>query len=210
MCRHKKWHIMGDESFDVTTILGHIWAIRNFNHLACKWFKKTELKATYQGLVFPVGEVSSWQCPNYLKVVKPPLMVKPQSGRPKNKDRVRSQGEEPVPVKCGRCGNPGHTRKSCRETLPKKKAKVYAKASSQQPQEQVYSQQAQPQFYSLQAPLRDYSQRNEASAHEEQFVSQQAQRAVYSQQSMASSQEAHPYSQQFGREFSEAVNLGDP
>ena len=74
----------------------------------------------------------------------------------------------------------------------------------------MYSQQAQPQFYSLQAPLRDYSQRNEASAHEEQFVSQQAQRAVYSQQSMASSQEAHPYSQQFGREFSEAVNLGDP
>ena len=48
-------------------------------------------------------------------------MVKPQSGRPKNKDRVRSQGEDPVPIKCGRCGNLGHKRERCRETLPKKK-----------------------------------------------------------------------------------------
>ena len=119
-CTCRKWQVSA-------LPCGHVLAacrfmgMTDFNHLACKWLKKTELKATYQGLVFPVGEVSSWQCPNYLKVVKPPFMVKPQSGRPKNKDRVRSQGEEPVPVKCGRCGNTGHTRKSCRETLPKKK-----------------------------------------------------------------------------------------
>ncbi|GJV93102.1 putative ribonuclease H-like domain-containing protein, partial [Tanacetum coccineum] len=54
--------------------------------------------------VFPNAfhEVSSWQIPNYLLVVKPPHMDKQPSGRPKSTKRIRSQGEEPVIVKCGR------------------------------------------------------------------------------------------------------------
>ena len=119
-CTCNKWQMSALPCGHVLAVC-RVMGMTDFNHLASDRFQKTELKATYMGLVFPVGEVSGWQCPNYLKVVKPPVMVKPQSGRPKNKDRVRSQGEEPVPVKCGRCGNLGHTRQSCRETLPKKK-----------------------------------------------------------------------------------------
>ncbi|GKE98872.1 hypothetical protein Tco_0022223 [Tanacetum coccineum] len=54
------------------------------------------------------NEVSSWQIPNYLPVVKPPHMDKKPSGRPKSTKRIRSQGEEPVIVRCGRCGARGH------------------------------------------------------------------------------------------------------
>ncbi|GJZ56284.1 hypothetical protein Tco_0611477 [Tanacetum coccineum] len=60
---------------------------------------------TYQELVYPVGEVSSWQIPNYLPVVKPPHMDKQPSGRPKSMKHIRSQGEEPVTVRCGRKGH---------------------------------------------------------------------------------------------------------
>ncbi|GKB14195.1 transposase, MuDR, MULE transposase domain protein [Tanacetum coccineum] len=72
--------------------------------------------SSYQELVYPVGEVSSWQIPNNLPVVKPPVMSKP-AGRPKSTKRIRSQGEEPVTVRCGRCGARGHNRQGCRESI---------------------------------------------------------------------------------------------
>ncbi|GJW02134.1 hypothetical protein Tco_1560990 [Tanacetum coccineum] len=110
------------------------------NHLAKVWFRRAALKATYQGLVYPLGEVSSWQRPNYLQVVKPPLMAKKPAGRPKSTNRIRSQGEEPLPVRCGRCGTRRHNQQSCRETIPQKKAKISATRNSQQAH--YYSQQS--------------------------------------------------------------------
>ncbi|GKD81366.1 hypothetical protein Tco_1348205, partial [Tanacetum coccineum] len=68
------------------------------NHLAKGWFRRTTLKATYQGLTYLVGEVSSWQSPNYLQVVKPPLMDKRPSGRPKSINHIISQGEEQAKI----------------------------------------------------------------------------------------------------------------
>ncbi|PWA65055.1 hypothetical protein CTI12_AA334590 [Artemisia annua] len=94
------------------------------NHLAKRWFRTTTLKATYQALIYPLGEYDSWELPTNLQVVKPPSMVKPQPGRPKNKDRIRSQGEEPRENSCQRCGSGAHTRGECSAPLPKnKKAK---------------------------------------------------------------------------------------
>ncbi|GJU25263.1 hypothetical protein Tco_1163884 [Tanacetum coccineum] len=90
------------------------------------------IESYYQGLVYHVGEVSSWQRPNYLPVVKPPHMDKKPSGRPKSTNSIRSQGEEPVIVRCGRCNGCGHNREGCRETIPYKKAKISARGSSQQ------------------------------------------------------------------------------
>ncbi|GJR47674.1 hypothetical protein Tco_1315777 [Tanacetum coccineum] len=60
------------------------------HRLAKGWFMRIALKGTYQELVYPVGEVSSWQIPNYLPVVKPPHMDKQPSGRPKSTKRIRS------------------------------------------------------------------------------------------------------------------------
>nr|GEW72559.1 phospholipase-like protein [Tanacetum cinerariifolium] len=51
-----------------------------------------------------LGRSFKLQRPDYLQVVKPPLMDKKPAGRPKSTARIRSQGEELVPVRCGRCG----------------------------------------------------------------------------------------------------------
>lgn len=119
-CTCCKWQLSG-------LPCGHAIAVARFlgysdcNHLAFDWFKKTKLQGTYQELVYPIGDMSSWELPNGLQVVKPPAMVVRQSGRPKNKNRVRSQGEEPNPVRCSRCQSIGHRRTACREPFPKKK-----------------------------------------------------------------------------------------
>ncbi|GKA50909.1 hypothetical protein Tco_0744105 [Tanacetum coccineum] len=104
----------------------------NCHRLAKGWFMRIALKGTYQELVYPVGEVSSWQIPNYLPVVKPPHMDKQPSGRPKSTKRIRSQGEEPVTVRCGRCGARGHNRQGYRETISYTKERTYPRGSSQQ------------------------------------------------------------------------------
>ncbi|GJS50608.1 hypothetical protein Tco_0623970 [Tanacetum coccineum] len=71
-----------------------------YRDLVQRMVRRTTLKATYQGLVYPMGEVSSWQSPNYLQVVKPPLMDKRPSGRPKSTNRIRSQGKELTQTRC--------------------------------------------------------------------------------------------------------------
>nr|GEZ92675.1 hypothetical protein [Tanacetum cinerariifolium] len=43
-----------------------------------------------------------WRIPNYQSVVKPPHMDKQPSSRSKSTKRIRSQGEEPVTVRCVR------------------------------------------------------------------------------------------------------------
>ncbi|PWA77755.1 transposase, MuDR, MULE transposase domain protein [Artemisia annua] len=65
------------------------------------------------------GSSTEWEKPDGLQIVKPPGVIKPQSGRPKNKNRIRSQGELPTPVTCTRCWQPGHKREACRQPLPK-------------------------------------------------------------------------------------------
>lgn len=89
------------------------------NKWAEDWFMKTTLKGTYQELVFPLEEESKWVNPGNLQKVKPPLMVKRQAGRPKNKDRFLLKNEEPKVKKCGRCGTEGHTREACMAPLPR-------------------------------------------------------------------------------------------
>lgn len=122
-CTCRKWELSG-------LPCGHAIAVCRFqgltscNHLAQDWFRTTTLKATYQELVFPVGEIPSWELPTNLPEVNPPKMGKRPAGRPKNKDRIRSQGEEPTENKCGRCGERGHNRGVCNAPLPKKKVSM--------------------------------------------------------------------------------------
>ncbi|GKB15748.1 transposase, MuDR, MULE transposase domain protein [Tanacetum coccineum] len=92
-CPNDRYNYMTSNSAEsINRVIG----LTNCNHLAKGWFRRTTLKATYQGLAYLVGEVSSWQSPNYLQVVKPPLMDKRPSGRPKSINHIISQGEEPV------------------------------------------------------------------------------------------------------------------
>ncbi|PWA45733.1 hypothetical protein CTI12_AA515000 [Artemisia annua] len=98
-----------------------VLGLSDSSQLAKDWFNKTTLKATYEPLIFPVGEVSSWETPNNIQVIEPPLMDRRPAGRPKNKDRIRSQGEEPRQISCGRCGVVGHNQATCKQPLMKQK-----------------------------------------------------------------------------------------
>ncbi|GJX32482.1 hypothetical protein Tco_0242337 [Tanacetum coccineum] len=119
-CTCRKWQLSG-LSYGHVLAVCRVMGLTYFNHLAKGWFRRKALEGTYQELVYPVGEVSSWQRPNYLQVVKSPLMDKKLAGRPKSKACIRSQGEEPVPVRCGSAvhmdttkihvGKPFHKRK---------------------------------------------------------------------------------------------------
>ncbi|GKE15024.1 hypothetical protein Tco_1422601 [Tanacetum coccineum] len=69
-------------------------------------------------LQYPLGESSTRHCPDGLQVVMPPKMDFPKLGKPKKTDHIKSQGEEPIQVRCSRCSVRGHTRASCHEPIP--------------------------------------------------------------------------------------------
>nr|GEU71616.1 hypothetical protein [Tanacetum cinerariifolium] len=125
----QRWYCKRREKYKaICKVIG----LTNCNRLAKGWFMRIALKGTYQELVYPVGKVSSWQVSNYLPVVKPPYTDKQPSGRPKSTKRIRSQGEEPVIVRCERCGAHGHNRQGCRETISYTKERTYPRGSLQQ------------------------------------------------------------------------------
>ena len=119
-CTCQKWQLSGlpcGHAIAVCRVLG----LSDSSQLARDWFKKTTLKSTYDPLIFPLGDVSSWETPPNIQVVEPPLMDRRPAGRPKNKDRIRSKGEEPRRISCGRCGVVGHNRATYKQPLMKQK-----------------------------------------------------------------------------------------
>nr|GEY64604.1 hypothetical protein [Tanacetum cinerariifolium] len=59
------------------------------------------LKDTYRELVYPLKDASTWEVPNDLLQVLPPLMLKQPTGIPKNTNRILSKGEMPSQAGCG-------------------------------------------------------------------------------------------------------------
>ncbi|GKC95072.1 transposase, MuDR, MULE transposase domain protein [Tanacetum coccineum] len=118
----QKWYCARREKYKGIPC-GHVIAVgrtmgcNDCSELALGWFRKTKLYSTYQELVYPVGEPSTWQCPDGLQVVKPPNMNFCSAGRPKNTNRIKSQGDEPNQVRCSRCGVRGHISTSCHEPI---------------------------------------------------------------------------------------------
>ncbi|PWA56062.1 hypothetical protein CTI12_AA422000 [Artemisia annua] len=107
MLKSTSWVVNGIEHGEVYQVYDHVLGLSDSSQLARNWFKKTTLKATYEPLIFPTGDVTTWETPNNIQILEPPLMGKRQAGRPKNKDRIRSRGEEPRQISCGRCGKRG-------------------------------------------------------------------------------------------------------
>lgn len=119
-CTCRKWQLSGlpyGHDIAVCRVLG----LSDSSQLARDWFKKTTLKSTYEPLIFPLGDVSSWETPNNIQVVEPPVMDRRPARRPKNKYRIRSIVEEPRRISCGRCGVLGHNRATCKQPLMKQK-----------------------------------------------------------------------------------------
>ncbi|PWA79213.1 transposase, MuDR, MULE transposase domain protein [Artemisia annua] len=114
----KQWKLSGLPCGHVCVVC-RVEGLTNCNQWALPWFTKTNLKGTYHEMVFPLPDEANWHNPGNLPKLKPPVMVKQQSGRPKNKDRFPSKNEEPKVKQCGRCGCKSHTREACMQPLPR-------------------------------------------------------------------------------------------
>ncbi|GKA57001.1 transposase, MuDR, MULE transposase domain protein [Tanacetum coccineum] len=100
-------------------LCGHVIAITRFLgltdcvHYAADWFKKLKYQATYSELIHSLGNMQQWEFPENIQKAIPPRMDNPQPGRPKNTNRILSQGEEPRIIRCTRCTQTGHRRDQC-------------------------------------------------------------------------------------------------
>ena len=103
---------------------GHVIMVLSFlrkdncGHLALDAYKIDNYQNTYEESVYPLPEARDWEVPHDFMVVNPPLMDKRQAGRPRNTNRIPSQGEEPIRRKCSRCGSTTHTARNCSALVP--------------------------------------------------------------------------------------------
>ncbi|GJS73310.1 hypothetical protein Tco_0706151 [Tanacetum coccineum] len=125
MLKSSNWIVNGVVRWQLSGLpCGHVCAITrvkaltNVNNLAKPWFLNSTIKATYEGIVYPIKDIPTWQTPNDLQVVLPHVMGNKLPSRPKNKDRIRSQREGPILTRCGKCGAMGHNRTTCNVPLP--------------------------------------------------------------------------------------------
>ncbi|XP_052621443.1 uncharacterized protein LOC128127114 [Lactuca sativa] len=98
---------------------GHVIKVLTLNRyedcseFALKAYFTETLRKTYEESVNPLPSPSEWEIPDDLMIVKPPIMERRQPGRPRNNDRIPSQGERPIRHECSTCGHFGHTRNDC-------------------------------------------------------------------------------------------------
>nr|KAJ0211921.1 hypothetical protein LSAT_V11C400169640 [Lactuca sativa] len=81
-------------------------------------------RSTYEEPVYPLLEPCDWEIPTEMMVVKPPIMDTRQVGRPRNKNCILSQGEEPTVRRCSRCDSTTHNAATCPALVPKKQKKA--------------------------------------------------------------------------------------
>ena len=97
-----------------------------YDYCSRYYFKETML-ATYKETVYHIENPNTWIVPEDVKERKEiEPKEKHKSRRPK-KRRIQSKGEHKVKLKCGRCGEYGHNRQTCRNPPPVKKRKTRAK-----------------------------------------------------------------------------------
>ncbi|GJY22886.1 transposase, MuDR, MULE transposase domain protein [Tanacetum coccineum] len=112
ICGCRKWQLSG-------LPCGHVIAITRFLgltdcvHYAADWFKKPKYQGTYSESIHSLGNMQQWEFPENIQKAIPPRMDNPQPGRPKNTNRIKSQGEEPRIIRCTRCTQTGHRRDQC-------------------------------------------------------------------------------------------------
>ncbi|GKA19849.1 transposase, MuDR, MULE transposase domain protein [Tanacetum coccineum] len=88
-CTCQRWQLSGLPCGHVCAI-SKVEALTNVNNLAKPWFLNSTIKATYEGIVYPVKDIPTWQTPNDLQVVLPPVMGNKLPSRSKNRDQIRS------------------------------------------------------------------------------------------------------------------------
>ncbi|GKE72320.1 ankyrin repeat-containing protein [Tanacetum coccineum] len=80
-----------------------------YGHLIAVMRKTSVWRASYNEVIYDVGYPSEWDKLDGLIIVLPPVMDKRLPGRPHNRDRFRSKGEQITQKSCTRCFKGVHT-----------------------------------------------------------------------------------------------------
>nr|KAJ0199934.1 hypothetical protein LSAT_V11C600318210 [Lactuca sativa] len=107
----------------VIMILKHLKKT-NFGHLAIDAYKMGTYRSTYEEPIYPLLELCDWEIPTEMMAVKPPIIDTHQAGRPRNRNRIPSQGEEPIVRRCSRCDSTTHNVATCPTLVLKKQKKA--------------------------------------------------------------------------------------
>ncbi|KAJ9552765.1 hypothetical protein OSB04_016810 [Centaurea solstitialis] len=113
-CECRQWELSG-------LPCGHAIAVAKKTNLRdvyslvnVPYFKAENYKATYIGVIKPVGPPETWQFPDTpLQSVRPPIIKKRRVGRPNVNARRPSRGEGSSLRRCPRCGDHGHKSDTC-------------------------------------------------------------------------------------------------
>nr|GFA47355.1 hypothetical protein [Tanacetum cinerariifolium] len=111
-CSCGQWQLSGLPCGHLIAVMRHLRQ-SSANQFAFSCFKTSVWRASYNEVIFDVGHPSEWDQPDGLIIVLPPVMDKRQPGRPRNRDRLRSKGEQITPKSCTRCFKGGHNRRDC-------------------------------------------------------------------------------------------------
>ncbi|GJV92919.1 transposase, MuDR, MULE transposase domain protein [Tanacetum coccineum] len=106
------------------------------------WFKKEKYQGTYAESIHFLGNIQEWEFPHHIQKAIPPKMDNPQPGRPKNTNRIKSQGEEPRSIHCSRCRQAGHRRDQCNKPIVAKPP-----VNTHTRNDQEFPRNEQPSFY---------------------------------------------------------------
>jgi hypothetical protein len=116
-CTCGKWQTSGFPCGHVIKVSTHLNQDDSTVH-AMECYTSEVYRQTYAEIVYPIPHPSEWEIPEDLQTVLPPVMDKRLPGRPKNRDRIPSKGEEKKNPTCSRCKERGHTRMTCGAPMP--------------------------------------------------------------------------------------------
>ncbi|GKC84728.1 transposase, MuDR, MULE transposase domain protein [Tanacetum coccineum] len=124
---YKRRQLAANMTYEITDWAAHkvakkrmksaTWVVKGVNEyqyqVSDDWFKKPKYQGTYSESIHFLGNMQQWEFPHNIQKAIPPRMDNPQPGRPKNTNRIQSQGEEPRVIHCSRCKQAGHKRDQC-------------------------------------------------------------------------------------------------
>ncbi|GKB57619.1 putative ubiquitin-protein ligase [Tanacetum coccineum] len=116
-CSCGQWQLSGLPCGHLIAVMRHLRQ-SSANQFAFSCFKTSVWRASYNEVIYDVGHPSEWDKPDGLITVLPPVMDKRQPGRPRNRDRFRSKGEQITQKSCTRCFKGGHNRRDCPSVVP--------------------------------------------------------------------------------------------
>ncbi|KAJ9541579.1 hypothetical protein OSB04_028085 [Centaurea solstitialis] len=113
-CSCLKWQVSGLPCGHAIAVAKKLGEKDCFHLITVPYFMSELYKATYKGVINPVGPSQTWEYPeDPLPIVHPPLVIKRAAGRPKGNNRRPSRGESRTQKRCPRCEEYGHTSTQC-------------------------------------------------------------------------------------------------